>query len=73
MSVLSYSRRAILLCAADVEISGEGDLDLDKPLPEDDEDDSARREILNGALVKEVSTNFMGPVSLKTVMIFFSE
>ena len=43
--------------AADVEMSGEGDMDLEKPLPEDDEDDSARKEILNGALVKEVITN----------------
>ena len=43
--------------ATEAEIRGEGDMDLEKPLPEDNEDDSARREILNGVLAKEVMTN----------------
>lgn len=41
----------------DAELDQQADLSLEKALPEDEEDEAARREILNGALVKEVISN----------------
>lgn len=41
----------------DVELDEQAGLSLDKALPEDEEDENARKEILNGALAKEVISN----------------